>query len=309
MKTSFLEILLKPDNLPILAMIPAVLGLLAYWWFVARRNDRLLESGGLEAVQGDMQGPLPEPDAVAAGAVQKSRVHTWPYLVRIELVVALIVMVVLTVWSILVDAPLEQLADPNRTPNPSKAPWYFVGLQELLVYFDAWIAGVVFPLLIIGGLSAIPYIDINKKGNGYYGFRERRFEIVTFLFGFLVLWVGLIIIGIFFRGPGWNWFWPWDGWDTKVQVDSTTVNWPELFGIQSPVVASIFGGATVFGYYGLAWVYWFIKRGTRRFTDLGKARYAITAFLFMTMLALPIKMALRLAFSVKYVWVTQWFNI
>lgn len=309
MKTSFLEVLLKPDNIPILAMIPAILGLLAYWWFVARRNDRLLESGGLEAVQSDMQGPLPGPDVAGAAAVQKRRVHTWPYLVRIELVVALIVMVVLTVWSILVDAPLEQLADPNRTPNPSKAPWYFVGLQELLVYFDAWIAGVVFPLLIIGGLCAIPYIDTNRKGNGYYGFKERRFEIVTFLFGFLVLWVGLIIIGTFFRGPGWNWFWPWDGWDTKVQVDSTTVNWPALFGIQSPAIASLFGGATVLGYYGVAWVYWYVRRASRRIANLGKARYAIAAFLFMTMLALPIKMALRLAFSVKYIWVTQWFNI
>ncbi len=311
MKTPFLEIVSKPDNLPILVMVPGILGLLTYWWFRARRNDRLLNSGGVEAVKRDMQGPEPEPEPELAGggSVQKGRLHTWPYLVRIELVVAMTVMLLLSIWSILVDAPLEQIADPNRTPNPSKAPWYFVGLQELLLYFDPWIAGVVFPLLIIGGLCAIPYIDTNRKGNGYYSFRERRFEILTFLFGFVVLWVGLIIIGTFFRGPGWNWFWPWDGWDSTVRVDSTTTSWAALLGIESPLAASIFGGACVFAYYGLAVVYWFLKRRTRRFVNLGKVRYAITAFLLMTMIALPIKMILRLVFSVNYVWVTPWFNI
>lgn len=309
MKTSFVEIVSKPDNLPILLMIPGILGLLTYWWFAARRNDRLLESGGVDAVRRDMEGPRPEPERAAPGAAPGRKVHTWPYLVRIELLAAMAVMALLTVWSILLDAPLEQMADPNRTPNPSKAPWYFLGLQELLVYFDPWIAGVAFPLLIVGGLCAIPYIDTNKRGSGYYSFRERRFEISTFLFGFIVLWVGLIVIGTFFRGPGWNWFWPWEGWDTTVRVDSTTVNWPGLFGIESPVAASIFGGATVLVYYGLAWVYWRIKLSAGRTAAKGKVRYAVTAFLFMTMLALPVKMALRLAFSVKYVWVTPWFNI
>ena len=71
-----------------------------------------------------------------------SRIHTWPYLVRLEFLAALIVMIVITVWSITIDAPTEQWANPNRTPNPSKAPWYFLGLQEMLVYFDPWFAGV-----------------------------------------------------------------------------------------------------------------------------------------------------------------------
>jgi len=308
-KTSFAEVLSKPDNLPILVMIPFVFGLLVFWWFAARRNDRLLDSGGLDAVRRDMEGPCPSPDPAAPGKARQSKIHTWPFLVRIELVVAMAVMTLLTAWSILVDAPLEQMADPNRTPNPSKAPWYFVGLQEMLVYFDPWIAGVVLPLLIVGGLCAVPYIDTNVRGNGYFSFRERRFAIFTFLFGFVVLWIGLIVIGTFLRGPGWNWFWPWDGWDTTVQIDSTTMNWPELFGIRSPAAASIFGGATIIGYYGTAWIYWGLRRRSQEIVDLGKVRYAIAAFLFLTMLALPIKMALRLAFSVKYVWITPWFNI
>src|SRR5438309_3123704 len=123
------------------------------------------------------------------------KVHTWPYLVRLEMLVGTIVMALITVWSIVVDAPLEEPANPTKTPNPSKAPWYFLGLQEILVYFDPWFAGVVLPSLIIVGLMVIPYIDINPRGNGYYTFAERKFAITTFLFGFLVLWVVLIFLG------------------------------------------------------------------------------------------------------------------
>src|SRR5207342_2203634 len=117
------------------------------------------------------------------------------YLVRIEFLAAVIVTVVLFVWSITLNAPLEEPANPNLTMNPSKAPWYFLGLQEMLVYFDPWIAGVVMPSIIIVGLMAIPYIDINEKGNGYYTFKERKFSILTFCFGFIILWVSLIVLG------------------------------------------------------------------------------------------------------------------
>src|SRR5208283_6159217 len=116
-------------------------------------------------------------------------------------------------WSVFINAPLEAPANPSLTPNPSKAPWYFLGLQELLVYFDPWIAGVVLPSIIIVGLMIIPYVDINEKGNGYYSFKERKFAILTFCFGFLILWVSLIVLGTFMRGPGWNFFLPWEDWD------------------------------------------------------------------------------------------------
>src|SRR5437868_9405403 len=76
-----------------------------------------------------------------------NRIHTWPYLVRLEFLTSLIVMTVMTAWSIAIDAPLEEPANPNKTPNPSKAPWYFLGLQEMLVYFDPWMAGVFLPSL------------------------------------------------------------------------------------------------------------------------------------------------------------------
>ena len=76
-------------------------------------------------------------------------VHVWPYLLRIEFLAAIIVTVILIIWSITLNAPLEELSNPNLTMNPAKAPWYFLGLQEMLVYFDPWMAGVVMPTLII----------------------------------------------------------------------------------------------------------------------------------------------------------------
>src|SRR5919199_3095028 len=142
--------------------------------------------------------------------VADDKIYTWPNLVRGEFLVAMFVTIVLILWALLIDAPLEEPANPTRTPNPSKAPWYFLGLQEMLVYFDPWNAGVVLPSLIIVGLMVIPYVDINPKGNGYYTFAERKAEITIFLFGFVVLWCSLIVLGTFLRGPNWNFFGPFE---------------------------------------------------------------------------------------------------
>ena len=141
-------------------------------------------------------------------------------------------MIVLVVWSLLLKAPIEEPANPARTPNPSKAPWYFLGLQEMLVYFDPWMAGVVFPSLIIVGLMAIPYIDTNPKGNGYYTFKERKVEITLFLFGFLILWVLLVILGTFLRGPNWNFFGPYEYWDLHKLEALNNVNLSEYVWVK-----------------------------------------------------------------------------
>lgn len=231
-------------------------------------------------------------------------VTTWPHLVRIEMLATLAAMVLLTVWSIAIDAPLEEAADPNRTPDPSKAPWYFLGLQELLVYFDPWIAGVAVPLLIVAGLMAIPYLDRNPHGAGYYTLRERPFAISGFLFGFIGLWIVPILIGVFCRGPGWNWYWPWEPWDVAKTPHLTNINLTDLLGIPASM-----GGLLVLGWYALGGLYWLWRRKTQALQELGGARYAVTAFLVLTMAAIPVKMALRLLLNVKYVWVTAWFNV
>ncbi len=241
------------------------------------------------------------------------KIHTWPHLVRAEFLCAVFVVILLIVWSLLVDAPLEEPANPTRTPNPSKAPWYFLGLQEMLVFFDPWHAGVVLPSLIIMGLMVIPYIDINPRGNGYYTFKERKFEILTFLAGFEVLWVSLIIIGTFMRGPGWNWFWPWQPWDPHKVEAMTNVDLPYLFGFRDYWWSAAFGGSLIVGFFVLgtismyAWVIWL--KGKAFMERWGMPRFMLTSFLFLNMVAVVVKMLLRHAFNVKYVLVTPWINI
>src|SRR5262245_17976683 len=205
-----------------------------------------------------------ETKMVPASSLNPDKVHTWPHLVKSEFIVGLIALVGITIWSIVIDAPLEAPANAARTPNPSKAPWYFLGLQEMLVYFDPWMAGVVLPSLIIVGLMLIPYIDINKKGSGYYTFRERKFALSVFCFGFLVLWIFLIIIGVFFRGPGWNFFMPWQEWDTHKVVALTNIDLNIFLAqhlgldiLRDRVVAAIFGAGLIGAWYSIAGFFWF----------------------------------------------------
>ncbi len=241
------------------------------------------------------------------------KIHTWPHLVRAEFLCAVLVMVFMIAWALMFDAPLEEPANPSRTPNPSKAPWYFLGLQEMLVFFDPWHAGVVLPSLIIVGLMVIPYIDINPKGNGYYCFRDRKWEILTFLFGFHILWVSLIIIGTLLRGPGWNWFWPWEKWDPHRVEALTSVNLPYLLGLRDYFWSAVFGAVVVVAYFVggtiamYAWVVWL--KGREFMARWGMTRFLITSFLFLNMLAVLIKMLMRHMFNIKYVMETPWINI
>ncbi|MBI4230098.1 MAG: hypothetical protein HY608_04610 [Planctomycetes bacterium] len=159
------------------------------------------------------------------------KVLVWPDLVYSEFLALILLSVFLIVWAVAIEAPLEPPANPNRTPNPSKAPWYFLGLQEMLVYFDPWLAGVVFPIFIVKGLIAIPYIDRNPKGAGYYTLRDRGFIIPFFLFGFVILWVLLIYLGTFLRGPNWNFFGPFEPWDKNAHPVLNNVNLSEIFWV------------------------------------------------------------------------------
>ncbi|MFQ5637901.1 MAG: cytochrome C [bacterium] len=289
----FLKILTKADNIPIVMMLFLFI---YYTWLAfrqARQNDRVIGAGDYSKLQEE----------------GKDRVFTWPSLTRNEFLCSILIMVILTVWSIVVDAPLEEAANPSRTPNPSKAPWYFLGLQEMLVYFDPWIAGVIFPTIIIVGLMAIPYIDKNPKGNGYYTWQERKFAISTFLFGFYILWMALIFVGTFMRGPGWNFFAPWERWDVHKVVAMTNVDLHQKLGIRSSTGAFFFGGFVVTIYYALGVLYYYWKRNSDFMKKFGVARYSVTAFLFLTMIGLPIKMLLRWTLNIKYIWVTPWFNI
>ncbi|MBI2069136.1 MAG: cytochrome bc complex cytochrome b subunit [Elusimicrobia bacterium] len=171
-------------------------------------------------------------------APNEEKVEVWPNLVAREYVAAALTTVAILLWTLLMNAPLEEAANPTVTPNPSKAPWYFLGLQELLVYFDPWIAGVLLPNMIIVGLCAIPYLDTNPKGVGYYTWKERPFANSMFMLG-LIMWFVLIFIGQYCRGPSWAWYWPWEDWSVHKPLPPKTWDVPNMIG--GPLMLFYFG--------------------------------------------------------------------
>jgi hypothetical protein len=294
----FREISTKPDNVPIFIMVFSV-GF--FTWLSFRQavvNDKRLAAG---------QPPVEK-------ETSDKKVYVWPDLVYIEFLATIVAGVALLVWSLCLHAPLEEAATPAWTPNPSKAPWYFLGLQEMLVYYDPWLAGVVFPSLIIVGLMAIPYIDKNPKGSGYYTFNERKFAIIPFLFGFLILWVTLIFLGTFLRGPGWNFFGPFEEWDPHKVLVLNNVNLSEYFwvkllgftgwGLPKIILLRELPGFVVLGLYFIALPPFLTKKVSYLsglLEKLGIVRYGILMNLMLLMAALPIKMLLRWAFNLKYI--------
>jgi menaquinol-cytochrome c reductase cytochrome b/c subunit len=147
---------------------------------------------------------------VKAGAIQQvkssptDKVNVWPHLLAIEFVALMVVTAGLIIFSVFVDAPLLEFANFNEQPNPSKAPWYFLGLQELLSYFDPQVAGVIIPTFGAIGLALIPYIDKNPAVRP----SDRKLAIMIFSF-FLFGAAILTTYGSFFRGPGFNFSFPW----------------------------------------------------------------------------------------------------
>jgi hypothetical protein len=241
-------------------------------------------------------------------------VHVWPYLLRIEFLATVIVTAILMVWSITLNAPLEEPANPSLTMNPSKAPWYFLGLQEMLVYFDPWIAGVVMPTLIIVGLIAIPYIDETPLGNGYYTYKQRKWAIWAFIFGFIVLWCVMVVIGTLIRGPGWLWFWPGQTWDHNKLVFEINRDLHEIFGITDRLAAGIFGFVVVALFvvaaaYGIHKLLTATEFNRKILGRMSATQYLVLQMLLIVMLSLPVKIIARLVFRIKYVWVTPWFNV
>jgi hypothetical protein len=147
---------------------------------------------------------------VKSGSIQEvkaspvDKVHTWPHLLAAEFVAALACLAFTFVFSIFVNAPLLQLANTNQTPNPSKAPWYFLGLQELLTMFHPMVAGVTIPGVGLIVLIFAPYIDKNPSNKP----EDRKFA-TSLMTIHLMFWAVLVIIGSFFRGPGFNFTLPW----------------------------------------------------------------------------------------------------
>jgi menaquinol-cytochrome c reductase cytochrome b/c subunit len=147
---------------------------------------------------------------VKSGSIQdvkakpQDKVHVWPHLLIVEFVAALFITAFTTIFSIFVNAPLLELANVNKTPNPSKAPWYFLGLQELLTMFHPMVAGVTIPGMGLFLLILAPYLDKNPSNKP----EDRKFAI-SLMTVHMMFWAVLVIIGSFFRGPGFNFTKPW----------------------------------------------------------------------------------------------------
>jgi len=283
----------KPDNIPIWLMLYGT-GLVT--WIAFRRaalNDARIEKGlpTIEKEESDQ------------------KVYTWPDLVYSELICIVVGLAFLFVWAIIFKAPLEPPANIGVTPNPAKAPWYFLGLQEMLVYFDPWIAGVVMPGLIVVGLVGLPYFDKNPKGNGYYTVKERPYAIWVFCYGFLVLWIALIFLGTFLRGPSWNAFGPFEYWDSHKVLVMNNVNLSEFFwvkmlnvGLPSNIlIRESLGFIIVLVYFAVLPPLLAITVLKTMYNKLGFTRYNIVIFLALTMISLPVKMYLRWLINLKYI--------
>jgi hypothetical protein len=288
----FRKIIVKEDNVPITMLIFSV----GYFtWLSVHKmviNDERMARG--------------EPPAES---LEDEKVLVWPDLVYTELIAMIVVTALLVVWAVELKAPLEQPATSAKAPNPSKAPWYFLGLQEMLVYYDPWMAGIVLPLMIINGLVAIPYIDFNQKGNGYFTFNQRKFAITVFLLGFVVMWVTLIVLGTFLRGPNWNFFGPYENWDPHKVLPLNNVNLSDYFWLgllkqplpDSWYIRELPGIIVVLAY--LFVLPPILARTVLRsfFIKMGFIRFILLVNLIQLMAALPLKMVLRWAINLKYI--------
>jgi hypothetical protein len=298
---NFRSIVAKPDNVPITIMVLSVTLCIWLGFRRAALNDSRVAAGM----------PLMEED-------RDDKVLVWPDLVYTELICLVLATAALMLWAIVSKAPLEQAANPGYAPNPAKAPWYFLGLQEMLVYFDPWMAGVVYPALIIVGLMAMPFIDTNPRGNGYFTVRERPFALFTWLFGFLILWVLLIFFGTFLRGPNWSFFGPYEFWDPHKAEALNNINISDVWWIKlrhralpgadsNPIpflphwmVREWLGFVLMGIYFVLVPVVLRFTLFRRMYEQMGGVRYVIMVMLLLFMALMPIKMVLRWIWNMKY---------
>ncbi len=289
---NFNKIITKGDNIPILILLSSVVG---FTWLGMRRaviNDDRIARG----------------EPTLEGEVSKQKVFTWPDLVYPELICLVLFTALLVTWSIVVEAPLEEPAASARTPNPSKAPWYFLGLQELLVYFDPWLAGVLLPSFIVIGLMAIPYCDTNPKGNGYYTFNDRPFAISFFYAGFVLFWVSFVILGTFLRGPNWSFFGPFEYWDLHklepmVNIDLSTFFWVKALGVprpDNPLIREAPGLIFLGGFFVIGPLILAKTVCKKIFEQMGMVRYQVMMHMLLWFALIPLKMFGRWLFDLKY---------
>ena len=180
------------------ALLPTVAAV-----FIGYHFWRIRKDGGLARPQLKTSGLLKKPEA-------EETIPSFPRVLYLEVLFLLLTTALLLLVSLYWNAPLEPIADPNQPPNPSKAPWYFLGVQELVSYSAFW-GGVVLPTLFVMGLLLLPYLDRDPRGVGVWFAKERMFVMIIWSLVWLVTII-FTVIGVYFRGPIWNFYWPWQNW-------------------------------------------------------------------------------------------------
>lgn len=278
------ELLGEPDRLAfllLLGLVAATLGLGG--WLAWRGRHRTLSN-----------------EERAAGA---EPVAAWPYLVRLELVAALATLLVVSWWAMLLPLELGPPADPTVTPALAKAPWFFVGVQELLQYFDPWLGGVMLPLLSLFGLAALPYIDRDPYGAGRHELRPAALVVVLALLG---LWLVPSGVGLFLRGEHWSWVPIWRAVPLDQPAPPVLASLGERLRL-GPSGSQVLGAALCLGPFALLGLGWRLLRD--RFAVLGLARYLLAGSLLILLAGVGLKVVLVVVFRVRYLWVTPWFRI
>jgi hypothetical protein len=277
----------QPDAVALLLLVALVGGTLVVGLWAGRRRDR--------------RGPEP--------TSSQGTVTTWPHLLRLEVVAGLAVLLAVTWWAILAELPLGPPADGDVTPTLAKAPWFFVGVQETLQYFDAWLAGAVLPLIMIVGLCALPYLDPDAEGGGHYSLGERPVALAVTL-GLVLIWLLPMVVGALFRGEQWALQPVWQ--PPPLEPPLPPVQLPSLadrLGLEG-AAAHLAGGGLCLGPYLVLLALWPLLRRRRSWAArMGAARFLIAGFFLLTAVGVAAKVVLLAVADVRYLWVTPWFRI
>jgi hypothetical protein len=282
--SSFLEYLRgEPDAVALLLLLALVVGAVAVALRAGRRHDR-------------------EARAVA----ERELVSTWPHLVRLELIAALATLLLVSWWAIGLAVPLGPPADPSVTPAVAKAPWFLVGVQELLQYFDAWLAGVVLPGVLIAGLCALPYLD-RGEGSGFYTWRGRP-VVLGLTLALLVIWLAPLVVGLLWRGEHWALQPAWRPSTPDEVSPRLLLSIAERLRL-GPAAGQLLGAGLCLGPFLLVPLAWLRLRRRAWAARLGAARFCTAGALLVIGAGVVLKVVLVGALDIRYLWVTPWFRI
>ncbi len=294
-------LLKEPDALALVLFLVIVSTALIIGLVKAVRQDRRRDTLEENNLQKEKPSALKDPPS------GRELVTVWPHLLKRELFAAMLVCLILSWWAIIHEFPLGAPVDPQVTPTVAKAPWFFIGIQELLQYFDAWIAGVLLPLITILGLMALPYLDVSQEGVGQHTIKKRPLAIsgLLLLFGF---WLCPAVIGLYLRTENWSLGPAWRGAPIAESETFLYTSFAERFGLSS-IANQILGGALCLGPFLALFAIWPRVKKRPWAKRMGFGRYFVATGLAVLACGVLLKILLQLALKVRYIWITPWFRI